>query len=81
MLKLAWLWYALPILVGLSLDLWARMSELSAFQAATLVFIVALFAAISWMNFHAGRQMERQRDEWLPERRAAEPESKHAADA
>ncbi|HUG93584.1 MAG TPA: hypothetical protein VML55_22275 [Planctomycetaceae bacterium] len=68
MLKLAWLWYALPIFVGLSLNLWARSSELSVFQAAMFVLVAALFAGVSWMNFHAGRQIERQRDEWFPTR-------------
>lgn len=70
MLKLVWLWYLLPLFLGLFIYL------LSVYDKSSLSFIilflceVALFVGTLRLNLRAAKQIERDRDTWFGDLRA-----------
>ncbi|OWY68966.1 hypothetical protein B7486_23015 [cyanobacterium TDX16] len=70
MLKLIWLWYLLPLFLGLFIYL------LSVYDKSSLSFIilflceVALFVGTLRLNLRAAKQIERDRDTWFGDLRA-----------
>lgn len=70
MLKLVWLWYLLPLCLGLFIYL------LSVYDKSSLSFIIlflcvlAFFAGTLRLNLQAAKQIERDRDAWFGDLRA-----------
>ncbi|OWY63480.1 hypothetical protein B7486_52915 [cyanobacterium TDX16] len=62
MLRLVWLWYLLPLFLGLCIYL---LSVYDAFFVVPLLIIVAVFAGIWRLNLKAANQIEQDRDAWF----------------
>ena len=66
-LKLAWLWYVLPLLGGVALIVVGRdegWNSTPAMISLAVLAVIGLFLAMA--NVSAGKQMERDRDAWFP---------------
>ncbi len=61
MLRLAWLWYALPIFIGLSVVAWGGEGR----RWLEIAIFAVVFGGIAALNFFAARQVERDRDAWF----------------
>lgn len=62
MLRSSWLWYLLPLFLGLCLYL---LSVHGAYFIVPLLIIGAVYAGIWWLNLKAAKQLERDRDAWF----------------
>jgi Na+/melibiose symporter-like transporter len=70
-LKLAWLWYVLPLLGGVALIVVGRgegWNSTGAMISLVALALIGLFLTMA--NVSAGKQMERDRDEWFPTAKA-----------
>jgi hypothetical protein len=66
-LKLAWLWYVLPLLGGVALIVVGRGeggNSTSAIVSLAVLGVIGLFLTMA--NVSAGNRLERERDEWFP---------------
>jgi len=66
-LKLAWLWYVLPLLGGVALIVVGRdegWNSTPAIISLVVLTVIGLFLAVA--NVSAGNKLERDRDEWFP---------------
>lgn len=61
-LRLAWLWYVLPLGVAVSLLVLADGGGLNAVVGVLLAVIVMGAAALTWLNVKTARSIEKERD-------------------
>lgn len=71
MLRLIWLWYLLPLFSGVCIYLSSVYDTSSGNVVAPLLIVVAVFAGTWWLNLQAAKQIERDRDAWFGNSRAA----------
>lgn len=74
-LRLAWLWYVLPLFAGLALIIIDRHEHFSAPLQISLFIGSALAVGIGLLNHMAAQGIERDRDVWLAESSAVSPNS------
>lgn len=65
MLKFAWLWYLLPLFLGLSVYLLGVYRESSGSVILLILAIAVLFFGAWRSNIKAARRFERDRDTWF----------------
>jgi hypothetical protein len=66
MLRLAWLWYAIPLFAGGVLVVLGHTGGAPVRAAVPVVLIAVAFAAgIGWLNVLAARKIEGDRDGWF----------------
>lgn len=70
MLKLVWLWYLLPLFLGLFIYLLSVYDKSSLSFIILFLFEVALFVGTLRLNLRAAKQIERDRDTWFGDLRA-----------
>ncbi len=71
-LRFAWLWYVLPLFVPGTLIALSRVGEVPAARLLGVGGVALLIgAAVVWLNIIVAQGIERDRDLWLDERRAA----------
>lgn len=64
-LRLAWLWYVIPLSLGVLLVLLDTLTVRPESWVA-LGVVAVVFVGIAWLNVHAGRCIEAERDQWFP---------------
>jgi len=65
-LKLAWLWYVLPLLGGVALIVVGRGEGWNSTSAVVSLVVLALIGLLlAAANVSAGARLERERDEWF----------------
>jgi hypothetical protein len=62
MLRLVWLWYLLPLFLGLCIYL---LSVYDAYFIVPLLIIVAVFVGVWRLNLKAAKRIERDRNAWF----------------
>ena len=65
MLRLVWLWYLLPLFVGLLIYLISVYDISSGYVIVPLLIEVIVFTWIGRLNLKAAKQIERDRDAWF----------------
>lgn len=70
--RLAWLWYVLPLFVGIILIALGRSGEMTAIRAVSLLIAVILAVAIGLLNIQAAKRVEQDRDAWFGAESAAD---------
>lgn len=71
MLRLVWLWYLLPLFLGIFIYFLSVYDASFSLAIVPLLIVVAVFAGIWWLNLQAAKQIERQRKAWFGNSRAA----------
>lgn len=64
-LRLAWLWYVLPLLVGIALIMPGLSGEFSFGTTVAAVVVAAVAIGIALLNVQASKRVERKRDAWF----------------
>ena len=64
-LRLAWLWYVLPLFAGIVLVALGRDEASVARVGASVLIAAALSVAVGFLNLSAANHVERERDAWL----------------
>lgn len=65
MLKLAWLWYLLPLFLGIVIFILSIYDTFSISTFILLLVEIALFSGAWRLNLQAAKQIERDRDTWF----------------
>lgn len=65
MLRLSWLWYLLPLFLGLCIYLLSVYDASSGLVIVPLLIIAAVYTGIWRLNLKAAKQLERDRDTWF----------------
>jgi RsiW-degrading membrane proteinase PrsW (M82 family) len=63
MLRLSWLWYLLPLFLGLCINLLSDAS--SGLVIVPLLIIAAVYTGVWWLNLKAAKRIERDRNAWF----------------
>jgi hypothetical protein len=63
MLRISWLWYLLPLFLGLCINLLSDAS--SGFVIVPLLIIAAVYTGVWRLNLKAAKQLERDRNTWF----------------
>lgn len=70
MLRSSWLWYLLPLFLGLCLYF---LSVYDAYFVVPLLIVGAVYAGVWWLNLKAAERLERDRDTWFDHARVGPP--------
>ncbi|MBD2307731.1 hypothetical protein H6G17_19880 [Chroococcidiopsis sp. FACHB-1243] len=65
MLRLVWLWYLLPLFLGISIYLLSVYDKSSISFIILFLFEIAAFIGAWRLNIQAAKQIERDRDTWF----------------
>ncbi|NJN57510.1 MAG: hypothetical protein HC879_08405 [Leptolyngbyaceae cyanobacterium SL_5_9] len=65
MIKFAWLWYLLPLFLGLAVYLLGVYEKSSGSVILLILAIAVLFFGAWRSNLKAGKRFERDRDTWF----------------
>lgn len=65
MLRLAWLWYLLPLFLGIFIYLLSLYDTFSISFIILFLFEIAIFIGAWRLNLQAAKQIERDRDTWF----------------
>lgn len=65
MLRLVWLWYLLPVFLGLCIYLLSVNNASSGFVIVPLLIVAAVYTRVWRLNLKAAKQLERDRNAWF----------------
>lgn len=71
LLRLAWLWYVLPLMLGMVLSVYGAEPRANGLSLWPAVAAAMVGAGIAWLNVAAARSIERDRDRWFQSPRDA----------